>query len=115
MKEKNQRKCITTRVGQVAWIKFPFDQKPWKRRPALILGMEADYLRVVSGTSQIWHEGDDGGFVKVDDGCGLSKPTYFQVTEVYRVPTSKVRKIAGEMPDNLFRIIRERTDGLSAI
>ncbi len=110
MKENPQRRSTTTRAGQVVWIKFDFDQ-PQGSHPAVILGTEGGHLRVVSGTSQLWHEGEDG-FVKVDDGCGLAKPTYFQVTEVYLVPISRVRKIAGEIPDGLFREICERADGL---
>ena len=100
----------TTKERQVAWIQFGFDE-PGKYHPGLILSSEGGIHRVVSGTSQDWHEGDDD-FVKVEDGIGLSRATYFQTTEVYEVPDSSVVNIAGEMPEDVFRDIIERTDGL---
>jgi hypothetical protein len=112
MHEENKKLGTTTRAGQVVWIRFPWDQKPWESHPGLILGREGDYLRVVSGTSQEWHEGDEDDFVKVEDGCGLTKPTWFQVTEVYLIPESRVRKVVGDMPDGLHEEIRDRTEGL---
>ena len=110
--EEENKKLGTTRAGQVALIKFPWDQNPWESHPGLILGREGENLRVVSGTSQDWHEGDEGGFVKVEDGCGLTKPTWFQVTEVYLIHESKVKKVVGDMPDRLHGEIRDRTEGL---
>ena len=100
----------TTKERQVAWIQFGFDE-PGEYHPGLILSREGEILRVVSGTSQDKREGQEG-FVKVEDGIGLKRATYFRTTEVYEVPDSSVGNIAGEMPEDLFSDIRERTEGL---
>ena len=96
--------------GQVVWIQFDWDE-PGSYHPALILDREGENLRVVSGTSQNRRNGQQG-FVKVDGGIGLKLTTYFQTTKVYDVPESSVGNIAGEMPDDIFRDIRERTEGI---
>ena len=77
----------------------------------MIIGIENGYLRVVSGTSQTWHEGDEEGFVKVEVDF-LPKATWFQITEAYMIHESSVKSIAGEVSNDLFRDISERVEGL---
>ena len=90
MHEKNEKIGTTTKAGNVAIIRFPWDS-PGRSHPGLILGREGACLRVVSGTSQDWHEGDDC-FVKTEAGCGgLHKPTYWQTPEVYLIEEWRVR------------------------
>ena len=100
----------TAKERQVAWIQYEFD-KPGKYHPGLILDRNGEILRVVSGTSQDKRDGQQG-FVKVEGGVGLNKTTYFQTTKVYEVSDSSVGNIAGEMPEDVFRDISERTEGL---
>ena len=109
MEKYNEIRSKTTKAGLVAWIDFP----GWGPHPGLIIEEYGNGdLRVISGTSQPWHEGDEDGFFKAESGCGLRKPTWFQITETYRVPASSVMSIAGEMPDDLFREISEKVEGL---
>ena len=108
MEKYNDIRSITTNTGLVVWIDFP----DWGPHPGLIIGEYDDGdLMVLSGTSQLWHEGDPD-FIKVEHGCGLLKPTYFNCTETYRVSEDTVMSIAGEMPDVLFTEIIERVEGL---
>ena len=102
----NHIRSTTTKAGQIAWIEFE-----WGSHPGLIIGIENGYLRVISGTSQTWHEGDEEGFVKVEMDF-LPKATWFQIADPYLVHESSVKNIAGEVPDDLFREISERVVGL---
>ena len=102
----NDIRSTTTKAGQIAWIEFE-----WGSHPGLIIGIENGYLRVVSGTSQTWHEGDEEGFVKVEVEF-LPKATWFQITEAYLIHESSLKSIAGEVPDDLFREISGRVEGL---
>ena len=109
MEKYNEIRSKITKVGLVAWIDFPC----WGPHPGLIIEeYDNGDLLVISGTSQTWHEGDEGGFVKVEQGCGLSKPTWFNCSETYRVPRSREMCIAGKMADDLFIEISERVEGL---
>ena len=109
MENNNDIRSTTTKAGLVAWIDFP----DWGPHPGLIIDeYDNGDLRVISGTSQPWHEGDEDGFFKVESGCGLRKPTWFQTIRTYRVPTSRVMNIAGEVTDGQFREISEKVEGL---
>jgi len=108
MEEQNDKRSITTKAGDVAIIHYEWDM-PGRAHPGLILGLEGKLLRVVSGTSQDWHEGDDS-FVKTEAGYGgLHKSTYWQTHEVYLIEEWRVMKVIGEMPDGQYLEISEKS------
>ena len=108
MPTNNENNNTTAQERDVWFIQFPFDEAG-KSHPGSILGFENELIKVCSGTSQSWHEGDDP-FVKVDgDGTnGLRKATYFQTSEIYHVPLESLKFKTGTLNENAWGSITER-------
>ncbi len=108
MTTNNENNNTTLQEGDVFFADFDFDE-PGKLHPAIILGSEGDHLKVCSGTSKSWHEGDES-FVKINEGgtSGLYKDTYIQTEEIYDVPLESLKFKTGTLTDNQLNSINER-------
>ena len=108
MAQEKENNNTTLQEGDVVFVDFDFDE-PGILHPAIILGSEGDHLKVCSGTSQSWHEGDES-FVKINEGgtSGLYKVTYIQTEEIYDVPPESLKFKTGTLTDNQLNSITER-------
>ena len=102
---KNQSNNTTAQPRDVWFINFPFDG-PGKSHPGGILGFENGLVKVCSGTSKTWHEGDSS-FVRVERGgmTGLRKTTYFQTSETYLVSLESLKFKTGSMNESDWDLI----------
>ena len=93
----NESYNTTAQLRDVWFINFPFDG-PGKSHPGGVLGFENGLVKVCSGTSKSWHEGDDS-FVRVERGgmAGLRKITYFQTSETYLVSLESLKFKTGSI------------------
>ena len=108
MPTSNESYNTTAQIRDVWFIDFPFDD-PGKSHPGSVLGFENELVKVCSGTSKSWHEGDDS-FVRVDRGgmAGLRKTTYFQTSETYHVPLESLKFKTGSINESDWESITEK-------
>ena len=105
MPTSNESYNTTAQLRDVWFINFPFDG-PGKSHPGSVLGFENGLVKVCSGTSKTWHEGDNS-FVRVERGgmAGLSKTTYFQTSETCLVSLESLKFKTGSMNDSDWDLI----------